>query len=362
MAVVREGEAAVLAGPDGERLVPSVVAKVKNGPEGWLVGSEGKRQAALRPEDTIYSIKRFMGLRYADSEEERSRVAYRVIAAEDSAGLRVCAGDEILSPVDVSAKILKEMKRRAEAALGERIERAVITVPAYFNDAQRQATAEAGRRAGFRVERIINEPTAASLAYGLDRREEGKVAVYDFGGGTFDISILEIRDGVVEVRSTCGDTHLGGDDLDRRIVEWALREFETREGRAFPASSIARARLREAAERAKCELSFVDESRIAVPFTAGEGRSAVHLDLTLKRSVLVDLVADLLDRTRDLCVRALEDAGLKPQEIEHVVLVGGSTRMPAVQDRVRGLFGREPVSNINPDEVVALGAAIQGSI
>jgi molecular chaperone DnaK len=326
-----------------------------------LVGQVAKRQAVTNPENTVYSIKRFMGRRYEEVNEEMKMVPYKVIR-DGSGAARVKIKDKEYSPPEISAMILQKLKKSAESYLGEKVTDAVITVPAYFNDSQRQATKDAGTIAGFNVRRIINEPTAAALAYGLDKKKDETIAVYDFGGGTFDISILEVGDNVVEVKSTNGDTHLGGDNLDQRIIDWLIAEFKKDQGIDLSKDLMALQRLKEAAEKAKIELSSTMETEINLPFITADAAGPKHMNFKLTRAKFESLVMDLLEKSLPPCKQALEDAGLKPSQIDEVVLVGGSTRIPKVQDLVREFFGREPHKGVNPDEVVALGAAVQGGV
>ena len=359
VAVMEGGNAVVIPNQDGMRTTPSVVGFLKTGEE--VVGMVAKRQAITNPENTIYSIKRFMGRRYNEVDSELKLVPYQV--SEGPHGdARVKVGDKVYSPPEISAKILRYLKESAEAYLGEKVTQAVITVPAYFNDAQRQATKDAGQIAGLEVLRIINEPTAASLAYGMDKEKAHKIAVYDLGGGTFDVSILELGEGVFEVRSTNGDTHLGGDDFDQKIIDWLVEEFKKAQGIDLKGDKMALQRLKEAAEKAKCELSSTMQTNINLPFITADASGAKHLDLTLTRAKLEQLVDDLIQRTIGPCRRAIEDAGLKVTDINEVVLVGGMTRMPKVQDIVKQVFDKEPHRGVNPDEVVALGAGIQGGV
>jgi len=358
-AVVIGGEPTVIPSSEGERTVPSVVGFPK--PEERIVGRVAKRQAITNPENTVYSIKRFMGRRYAEVSEEMKLVPYKV--SEDSSGnLTIKIKDKNYSPPEISAMILQKIKLDAEAYLGEKVSKAVITVPAYFNDSQRQATKDAGTIAGLEVVRIINEPTAASLAYGLDKKKSEKIAVYDLGGGTFDISILEIGEGVFEVKSTNGDTHLGGDNFDEKITAWLVDEFRKEHGIDLKNDRMALQRLRDAAEKAKCELSTVFEAEINLPFITADASGPKHFVTKLTRAKLEQLVADLIDRTLGPVNQALKDAKLNPSEIDEVILVGGQTRMPKVQEIVKNLFGKDPNKSVNPDEVVAIGAAIQGGV
>ncbi len=359
VAILENGEPKVIPNPDGGRTTPSVVAFTKDGEE--LVGTLAKRQQVLNPESTIFSIKRFMGRRYKEVSKEIERVPYKVVEGNNG-DCRVRIGNKLYSPPEISAKILGYLKKAAEAYLGEPVTQAIITVPAYFNDAQRQATKDAGKIAGLEVLRIINEPTASSLAYGLDKKKNEKIAVYDLGGGTFDISILEIGDGVFEVKSTNGDTHLGGDDFDDRIVHWIVEEFKKENGIDLLKDSQAHQRIREAAEKAKTELSSTLETTISLPFITADANGPKHLEMKLTRSKLESLVEDLIQKTIVPCKNALNDAQLSVNDIDEVVLVGGMTRMPKVQEAVKEFFKKEPHKGINPDEVVAVGAAIQGGV
>ncbi|MEM4260802.1 MAG: molecular chaperone DnaK [Candidatus Woesearchaeota archaeon] len=360
VAVLEGGDPVVIANAEGMRTTPSVVAFTKDGEK--LVGQVAKRQAITNPENTIFSIKRFMGRKYSEVQEEIKKVPYKVVQSSNGdAAVRI--QDKEYMPQQISAMILQKMKETAEAYLGEKVTQAVITVPAYFNDSQRQATKDAGKIAGLEVLRIINEPTAASLAYGLgkDKKDE-KIAVYDLGGGTFDISILELGDGVFEVKSTNGDTHLGGDDFDQRIIDYLADEFKKEYGIDLRNDRMALQRLKEAAEKAKCELSTTMQTEINLPFITADASGPKHMNIKLTRSKLEQLVDDLIQRTVGPCKQALADAGLTPADIDEVILVGGQTRMPKVQELVRQLFGKEPHKGVNPDEVVAVGAAIQGGI
>jgi molecular chaperone DnaK len=361
MAVMEAGEPTVLENSEGSRLTPSVVAITKTGER--LVGQVAKRQAITNPENTVYSIKRLMGRKYDDPEVQRmiKSVSYKITRAPNG-DVRVVLGGREYSPPEISAMILQKLKVDAEARLGERVTQAVITVPAYFNDTQRQATKDAGAIAGLEVLRIINEPTAASLAYGMDKRRDEIIAVYDLGGGTFDISILQLGEGVFEVKATNGDTHLGGDDFDQRIVDWLADEFKKDQGIDLRNDRMALQRLREAAERAKIELSSSMQTEINLPFITADASGPKHLVMTLTRSKLEQLVGDLIERTRGPVMKALEDAGIKASDVNEVILVGGQTRMPAVIDLVRKIFGKEPHKGVNPDEVVAIGAAIQAGV
>ncbi|HVS65081.1 MAG TPA: molecular chaperone DnaK [Thermoanaerobaculia bacterium] len=358
VAVMEGGDAHVIPNAEGNRTTPSIVAFTKSGER--LVGQVAKRQAVTNPENTVFSIKRFVGRRYGEVEDEISMVPYRVTRKGDDVAIE--AQGKSYSPPEISGMILGKLKQAAEDYLGTKVEKAVITVPAYFNDAQRQATKDAGKIAGLTVERLVNEPTAAALAYGLDKKEDSTIAVYDFGGGTFDISILEVGEGVVEVKATNGDTHLGGDDLDQRIIDWLLEEFKKDQGIDLGGDAMAMQRLKEAAEKAKIELSSAQQTEINLPFVTADASGPKHLNLSLTRSKLEQLVGDLIKRSLGPCERALEDAGVKPEAIDEVVLVGGQTRMPAIQAAVKEFFGREPHKGVNPDEVVAIGAAIQGGV
>ncbi len=359
VAVMEHGQPVVIPNKEGERTTPSVVAITKNGE--LVVGSIAKRQQVTNAQNTIYSIKRFMGRRYSEVQDEIKRVPYKVVEGPHG-DVRVEMGGKLYAPQEISAKILQYLKKVAEEYLGEPVTKAVITVPAYFNDSQRQATKDAGKIAGLEVLRIINEPTAASLAYGLDKKKNEKIAVYDLGGGTFDISILEIGDGVFEVLSTNGDTHLGGDDFDQAIVDYLAQEFMKEHGIDLRQDKTALQRLREAAEKAKKELSSTMETNINLPFITADASGPKHLEMTLTRAKLESLTKDLINKTLEPCKRALEDAGLTVNDIDEVILVGGMTRMPAVQEAVKNFFGKEPHKGINPDEVVAIGAAIQGAV
>ncbi len=358
VAVMEGGEPVVIPNAEGNRTTPSVVAFTEKGER--LVGQVAKRQAITNPENTVFSIKRCVGRRYDEVSEEMRMVPYEVF--EEGDDVRILARGKQYSPPEISAMILQKLKSAAEDYLGEKVDRVVVTVPAYFNDSQRQATKDAGKIAGLKVERIINEPTAAALAYGLDKQADEKIAVYDFGGGTFDISILEVGDGVVEVKATHGDTHLGGDNLDQRIIEWIVDEFRKDQGVDLSKDRMALQRLKEAAEKAKIELSSVSETELNLPFITADESGPKHLSLKLSRSKFEQLVEDLLQRSMDPCTQALKDANMKPGEIDEVVLVGGSTRIPKVQELVTELFGREPHKGVNPDEVVAVGAAIQAGV
>ncbi len=359
MAIMEAGDPVVVPNAEGGRLTPSVVAFSKEGER--LVGQVAKRQATTNPENTIFSIKRFMGRRNEEVSQEIKLVPYKVARASNG-DVGVEVRGKGYSPPEISAMILQKMKTDAEAYLGEKITQAVITVPAYFNDSQRQATKDAGKIAGLEVLRIVNEPTAAALAYGLDKKKDEKIAVYDLGGGTFDISILELGEGVFEVKSTNGDTHLGGDDFDEQIITWLVDEFKKDQGIDLRKDRMALQRLKEAAEKAKCELSTVLETEINLPFITADASGPKHLSIKLTRAKLEQLVEDLIQRSIGPCRQALKDAGLDPGSIDEVVLVGGQTRMPKVQALVRELFGKEPHKGVNPDEVVAVGAAIQAGV
>jgi molecular chaperone DnaK len=359
VAVMEGGQATVITNDEGGRTTPSVVAFTEEGER--LVGAIARRQSVTNPKGTIYSVKRFMGRRLNEVPEEISLVPFDVVEGkEGSAAIKV--GDDTYSPPEVSAMILQKLKAAAESQLGGEVTAAVITVPAYFNDAQRQATKDAGRIAGLDVKRIINEPTAAALAYGLDKKEDQKIAVYDFGGGTFDISILEVGENVVEVKATNGDTHLGGDNLDQRVIDYMISEFKKDQGLDLSKDSMALQRLREAAEKAKVELSTAQSTDINLPYITADQTGPKHLTLKLTRAKFEQLVEDLVERTLAPCRQAIADSGFSASEIDEVVMVGGSTRIPLVNSRVKELFGREPNRTVNPDEVVALGAAIQGGV
>jgi molecular chaperone DnaK len=359
VAIVEGGNPTVIANQEGSRLTPSVVGFTKDGE--ILVGQVAKRQAITNPENTVFSIKRFMGRRYDEVLQEIKLVPYKVAKAANS-DARVEIRGKQYAPPEVSAMILRKLKEAAEAYLGEKITQAVITVPAYFNDSQRQATKDAGKIAGLDVLRIINEPTAAALAYGMDKKKDETIAVYDLGGGTFDISILEIGEGVFEVKATNGDTHLGGDDFDQHVIDWIAEEFRKEHGIDLRKDRMALQRLKEAAEKAKCELSTTLQTEVNLPFITADASGPKHLVLTLTRAKLEALVADLVERTLGPCRQAMQDAGVAPKDIDEVILVGGQTRMPKVQDAVKQLFGREPHKGVNPDEVVAVGAAVQAAV
>ncbi|HEY7792196.1 MAG TPA: molecular chaperone DnaK [Vicinamibacterales bacterium] len=359
VAVMEGGEPVVITNPEGSRLTPSVVAFTKTGER--LVGQVAKRQAVTNPENTIFSIKRFMGRRYDEVNDEMKMVPYKVVRASNG-DVRVEANGKEYPPPEISAMVLQKLKQAAEEHLGQTVTKAVITVPAYFNDAQRQATKDAGQIAGLEVMRIVNEPTAAALAYGLDKKKDETIAVYDFGGGTFDISILEVGEGVVEVKATNGDTHLGGDNLDQRIIDWIVAEFKKTDGIDLSKDRMALQRLKEAAEKAKMELSTVMETDISLPFITADQSGPKHLSMKLTRAKFEQLVDDLLQRTVGPTKQALADAGVDSSKIDEVVLVGGSTRIPKVQQIVKELFGKEPHKGVNPDEVVAIGAAVQAGV
>jgi molecular chaperone DnaK len=359
VAVMEGGEAAVIVNQEGGRTTPSVVGFTKDGER--LVGQVAKRQGVTNPENTIFSIKRFMGRKHGEVSQETSRVPYRVVKADNGDAWVEVRGKKY-SPPEISAIILQKLKTAAEDYLGDKVTDAVITVPAYFNDSQRQATKDAGKIAGLNVLRIVNEPTAAALAYGLDKKKDETIAVYDFGGGTFDISILEVGEGIVEVKATNGDTHLGGDDLDQRVIDWMVAEFKKTDGIDLGKDRMAVQRLKEAAEKAKIELSTVMETDINLPFVTADQTGPKHLQMKLTRSKFEQLVDDLLQRSMEPVKQALADAGVKPSDIDEVVLVGGSTRVPKIQQLVKEYFGKEPHKGVNPDEVVAVGAAIQGGV
>ncbi len=358
VAVMEGGQPTVIANQEGSRTTPSVVAFTKSGER--LVGQVAKRQAITNPENTIFSIKRFMGRRYDEVTEEMKMVPYRVVPDGNLAKVQI--GDKKYSPPEISAMILTKLKEAAESYLGEKVTEAVITVPAYFNDSQRQATKDAGKIAGLEVKRIINEPTAAALAYGLDKKKDETIAVYDFGGGTFDISILEVGEGVVEVKSTNGDTHLGGDNIDHEVMQWIISEFKKETGIDLSKDKMALQRLKEAAEKAKMDLSTLLETDINLPFITADASGPKHLQMKLTRARFEQMVEPILQRSVGPVKQALSDAGLTPDKIDEVVLVGGSTRIPRVQQIVRNLFGKEPHKGVNPDEVVAVGAAVQAGV
>ncbi|MGA9625008.1 MAG: molecular chaperone DnaK, partial [Bryobacteraceae bacterium] len=359
VAVMEAGQPTVIANQEGSRTTPSVVAFTKGGER--LVGQVAKRQSITNPENTVFSIKRFMGRRYDEVNEEMKMVPYKVTRG-DNGDARVDIGGKKYSPPEISAMILTKLKEAAESYLGEKVTQAVITVPAYFNDAQRQATKDAGKIAGLEVMRIINEPTAAALAYGLDKKKNETIAVYDFGGGTFDISILEVGEGLVEVKSTNGDTHLGGDNIDQRIIDWIVGEFKKENGIDLSRDQMALQRLKEAAEKAKMELSTLLETEINLPFVTADASGPKHLQMKLTRARFEQMVEDILQRSMGPCKQALTDAKVTPAQIDEVVLVGGQTRMPRIQALVRELFAKDPHQGVNPDEVVAIGAAVQGGV
>ena len=359
VAVMEGGQPTVIANQEGSRTTPSVVAFTKSGER--LVGQVAKRQAITNPENTIFSIKRFMGRRFDEVTEEMKMVPYKVVKGANGDARVEIAGKQ-MSPPEISAMILTKLKEAAESYLGEKVTQAVITVPAYFNDTQRQATKDAGKIAGLEVMRIINEPTAAALAYGLDKKKNETIAVYDFGGGTFDISILEVGEGIVEVKSTNGDTHLGGDNIDQRIIDWIIAEFKKEQGIDLSKDQMALQRLKESAEKAKMELSTLMETEINLPFITADASGPKHLQMKLTRMRFEQMVDDILQRSMEPCKKAMADANVTPQNIDEVVLVGGSTRIPKVQAMVKNLFGKDPNRSVNPDEVVAVGAAIQGGV
>ena len=359
VAVLEGGEPTVIANAEGSRTTPSVVAFTKDNDE--LVGASAKRQAVTNPKNTLYSIKRFMGRKHEEVRSEEKIVPYEIYDRSDGV-IVVKTGDKECTPPEISAKVLQKIKADAEAYLGESVTQAVITVPAYFNDSQRQATKDAGEIAGLEVLRIINEPTAAALAYGLDKKSDQKIVVYDFGGGTFDVSILEIGDGVFEVLATNGDTHLGGDDIDQLIIDWLVTEFKKDQGVDLSQDQMALQRLKEAAEKAKIELSSAQSTQINLPFITADNSGPKHLNVELARPKFEQMIADAVKRSMDPCQKALDDSGLSKSDINEVVLVGGTTRIPAIQAAVKDFFGKEPHKGVNPDEVVALGAAIQGGV
>jgi molecular chaperone DnaK len=359
VAVMEGGEPKVIINEEGSRLTPSVVAFTKDGE--ILVGQVAKRQAVTNPENTVFSIKRFMGRKYDEVTEEMKMVPYKVVR-ESNGDARVEVRGKVYAPPEISAMILRKLKKAAEAYLGEEVKDAVITVPAYFNDSQRQATKEAGIIAGLNVLRIINEPTASALAYGLDKKKDEKIAVYDFGGGTFDISILEVGDNVVEVKATNGDTHLGGDNIDQRIIDWLIAEFKKDQGIDLGKDRMALQRLKEAAEKAKIELSSTLETEINLPFVTADASGPKHMNIKLTRSRFEQMTNDIMEKSLKPCLQAFEDAKIKPESIDEAVLVGGSTRIPRVQELVKNLVKKEPHKGVNPDEVVALGAAVQAGV
>ena len=359
VSVINDGNPEVIPNSEGNRTTPSVVAFAKNGER--LVGHIAKRQSITNPEQTIHSIKRFLGCKFKEIKDQIDKISYEIVPGKQDE-LLIKIQDKTHRPEEISAMILQNLKQVAEDHLGEEITQAVITVPAYFNDAQRQATKDAGRIAGLEVMRIINEPTAASLAYGLDKKKTGKIAVYDLGGGTFDISILELSDGVFQVRATNGNTRLGGDDFDRKIMDWIIAEFKKESGLSITNDKMAIQRVKDAAERAKCELSSTLETTINLPFLAADDSGPKHLETVLTRATLEQLMEDLIKGTIEPCKRALNDSKLTTNDIENVILVGGMTRIPAVREAVKKFFKQDPVKSVNPDEVVSLGAAIQGGV
>jgi molecular chaperone DnaK len=359
VAVMEGNEPKVIVNAEGSRITPSVVGFARNGER--LVGQVAKRQAVTNPENTVFSIKRFMGRKYEEVSEEMKMVPYKVTRASNG-DARVEVDGKLYSPPEISAMILQKLKQAAEDYLGEKVDRAVITVPAYFNDSQRQATKDAGEIAGLKVERLVNEPTAAALAYGLDKKKNETIAVYDFGGGTFDISVLEVGDGVVEVKSTNGDTHLGGDNIDHRLIDWIIDEFRKDQGIDLSKDKMALQRLKEAAEKAKIELSSTMSTDLNLPFITADQSGPKHLNMSLTRAKFEQLIGDIVQKTMGPLKQALSDAGVDPKKIDEVVLVGGSTRIPMVQKIVQDYFGKEPHKGVNPDEVVAVGAAVQGGV
>ena len=359
VAVLEGGEPTVITSPEGGRTTPSIVGFAKDGER--LVGQTAKRQAVTNPENTVFSIKRFMGRMFDEVDNEISEVPYTVDKNSNGACV-VKANDKEYTPPEISAMVLQKLKQQAEEYLGAKVTDAVITVPAYFNDSQRQATKDAGKISGLNVRRIINEPTAASLAYGLDKKKDEKIAVFDLGGGTFDVSILELGDGVFEVKSSNGDGHLGGDDFDQKVINWIAEEFNKSDGIDLRKDPMALQRLKEAAETAKKELSSSKQTDINLPFVTADASGPKHLNLTLTQAKFEELVSDLVERTVQPCIQAIDDAGLSKTEIDEVILVGGSTRIPKIQEKVKEIFGKEPNKSVNPDEVVALGAAIQGGV
>src|SRR5689334_12325947 len=359
VAVMEGNEPKVIVNAEGSRITPSVTGFAKNGER--LVGQVAKRQAVTNPENTIFSIKRFMGRKFNEVNEEMKMVPYKVTQASNG-DARVEVQSKLYSPPEISAMILQKLKQAAEDYLGEKVDRAVITVPAYFNDSQRQATKDAGETAGLKLERLVNEPTPAARAYGLDKKGNETIAVYDFGGGTFDISVLEVGDGVVEVKSTNGDTHLGGDNIDQKLIDWIIEEFRKDQGIDLSKDKMALQRLKEAAEKAKIELSSTMSTDINLPFITADQSGPKHLNMQLTRAKFEQLIGDIVNKTMGPVRQALKDAGVDPKKIDEVVLVGGSTRIPMVQKLVQDFFGKEPHKGVNPDEVVAIGAAVQGGV
>ncbi len=359
VAIMEKGDVKIITNSEGGRTTPSVVGFAKDG--GRLVGQVAKRQSITNPENTVYSIKRFMGRRISEVRDEIKMVPYKVVGGPND-DARVSIEGKQFSPPEISALILQKLKEAAEDYLGEKVTEAVITVPAYFNDAQRQATKDAGKIAGLEVKRIINEPTAAALAYGMDKKKDELIAVYDFGGGTFDISILEIGENIVEVKSTNGDTHLGGDNIDQRLIDWIAEEFKKDQGIDLTKDKMALQRLKEAAEKAKIELSTAQETEINLPFVTADASGPKHLVLKLSRSKLEQLVGEIIERSIAPCKQAIKDAGITVSDIKEVILVGGMTRMPYIQELVKKFFGRDGNKSVNPDEVVAAGAAVQGGV
>ena len=359
VAIMEGDQPVVIINEEGARTTPSVVGFAKDGER--LVGASARRQAITNPTRTVYSAKRFMGRRWEEASKESDRVPYQVVRSADGL-VKVQIDDKEYSPPEISAMVLQKLKREAEKYLGESVTEAVITVPAYFNDAQRQATKDAGKIAGLDVKRIINEPTAAALAYGFNKKKEQTIAVYDFGGGTFDISILDVGDNVVEVRSTNGDTHLGGDDIDSLLMDWMVKEFKTETGIDVAADKMVRQRLKDAAEKAKIELSGSMSATVSLPFLSADATGPKHLERTLSRARFEQMIEPVIERTLEPCRLALKDAKISASEVSEVILVGGSTRIPLVQEKVKKLFGREPNRSVNPDEVVAVGAAVQGGV
>jgi molecular chaperone DnaK len=360
VAIFEGGKPVVITNPEGGRTTPSVVAFTESGER--LVGQAAKRQAIVNPRRTVMSIKRFMGRRHEEVGDEEKQVSYEIVGNRPMDPVKVRIGDKEYTPPQISAMVLQYLKSAAEDYLGTEVKKAVVTVPAYFNDAQRQATKDAGVIAGLEVLRIINEPTASSLAYGLDKQKSGRVAVFDFGGGTFDISVLEISEGVFEVKSTNGDTHLGGDDIDKSLIDYVAKEFKREHGIDLRNDQMALQRLKEACEKAKCELSSSLNTEINLPFVTMDASGPKHLQMNLTRAKFEQIIDPILDRVRQPCIEALRDAGMKPADIDEVLLVGGSTRIPLVQAIAKEVFGKEPSKGVNPDEAVGLGAAVQGAV